>query len=70
MADPTFRNASVAAVAEAIDFHVWNPSTRLCACGAFFEASLASFDGRKGHVAREALRAGLESILRDAADVE
>jgi hypothetical protein len=47
----------------ALDFHVWNPTTRLCACGTFFEATSASVPERKRHIVREILRAYLTDLL-------
>lgn len=52
--------------------HEWNATTRLCACGAFFEASLDGHNLHNRHRIQMALDAtGLEEELaqRDAADV-
>jgi hypothetical protein len=54
---------AVIAAVKALDYHEWDPSSRLCACGTFFEATSASVPLRKQHVARAVLVAALRSML-------
>jgi vancomycin permeability regulator SanA len=50
---------------KALDYHVWDASDRLCACGQFFEASSATIADRKRHVVRAVLVAALRDILAE-----